>query len=188
VTAALALAVNRPTLLFLDELTLEAALTDGVVLLERGPLSVVLFSSPLPPWGPMEKIYHTDFEYVPPQLVHVRFRGVLDMEELRVVFDRVSESIAGQSFLLVQVEWGEVEKVTPEARRLAAERLSELPNHAIAIVGGNFGQRVIARLVLTAAQMLTPGRTKSGFFKDNDSAREWLLQAGKDSQESKAPG
>jgi hypothetical protein len=130
----------------------------------------------------MEKIYQTDFEFVPPHLVHVHFRGVLDMEELGAVFDRVSASIAGESFLLVQVEWGDVDKVTPEARRLAAERLSELPNHAIAIVGGNFGQRVIARLVLTAAQMLTPGRTKSGFFKDNDSAREWLLQTDKESK------
>lgn len=123
----------------------------------------------------MEKIYQNDFEFVPPCLVHVCFRGVLDTEDLGAVFDRVSESIAGKNYLLVQVEWGEVDKVTPEARRLAAERLKALPAHAIAIVGGNFGQRAIARLVLTAAQMLTPGRTQSSFFKDNDSARAWLL-------------
>ena len=72
----------------------------------------------------MEKIFQTDFEFVPPRRVHVRFRGVLDAEELNVVFDRVAESVAGQSVLLVQVEWGEVEKVTPEARRVQLLRLT----------------------------------------------------------------
>jgi hypothetical protein len=128
----------------------------------------------------MERIHQTDFDFVEPCLVHVRFRGVLDMDELGAVFDRVSEKIQGQDYLLVQVEWGEVERVTPEARRLAAARLRMLPRHAIAIVGGNFGQQVIARLVLTATQMLSPGRTKSSFFKDNDSAREWLWGCIKD--------
>ena len=132
----------------------------------------------------MEKIYQNDFEFVPPCLVHVAFRGVLDTDDLGAVFDRVSEAIAGQGYLLVQVEWGEVEKVTPEARRLAAERLKVLPDHAIAIVGGNFGQRAIARLVLTAAQMLTPGRTRSGFFKDNDSARAWLVSCLEDRKQA----
>ena len=124
----------------------------------------------------MEKIHNTDFAFEPPFLVHVRFRGVLDMEELGAVFDRVSEKVEGQPYLLVQVEWEEIDKVTPEARRLAAERLQALPDHAIAIVGGNFAQRAIARLVLTATAMLNGGRTKSGFFKDNDGARAWLLE------------
>lgn len=124
----------------------------------------------------MEKIFDTDFDFVEPMLAHVRFRGVLDANELDAVFDRVAEKIAGQPYLLVQVEWEEIEKVTPEARRLAAERLQILPEHAIAIVGGNFAQRAIARLVLTATAMLSGGRTTSGFFKDNDSARKWLLE------------
>lgn len=123
----------------------------------------------------METIYNTDFEFVEPNLFVVCFRGELDVEEFGAVFERVGRHIEGQDYMLVQVHWGEIESVTPEARRLAADWLRRLPDHSIAIVGGNFAQRAIARLVLTATSMLNGGRTKSNFFKEPADARQWLL-------------
>lgn len=123
----------------------------------------------------METIHNTDFEFVEPNLFRVRFRGILDVEEFGAVFERVALHIEGQNYMLVEVEWEEIKSVTPEARRLAADWLQRLPDHAIAIVGGDFTQRAIARLVLTATSMLNGGRTKSGFFKESAAARTWLL-------------
>ena len=67
--------------------------------------------------------------------------------------------------------------VSPEARRIAAERFLKLPDRAIAMVGGGFAQRLFAKLVLTAVSMLSRNpRNASEFFQDVESARTWLRE------------
>jgi hypothetical protein len=117
----------------------------------------------------------TDFEYVPPRLVSIRFHGTLDEEESRAVMDAIETQVANEPYVLLEVNMSGIDGATPEARKIAADRLDALPERAIAIVGGSFAQRIIAKLVLTALSMLgKKGKNEARFFTDSESARTWL--------------
>jgi SpoIIAA-like len=121
----------------------------------------------------------TDFEYVPPRLVSIRFHGTLDEEEARAVMDAIESQVATEPYLLLEADMSAIEGATPEARKIAADRLDRLPSRAIAVVGGSFAQRIIAKLVLTAVSMLgRKGRNEVRFFSDRESARTWLYEYG----------
>lgn len=116
----------------------------------------------------------TDFEYVEPHLVSVRFHGQLESEEVGRVFDRIEAAVTGKPFFLLEVIMTHISGVTPDARRVAAERLNLLPPRAIAVVGGSFAQRILAKLVLTASMMLQREKTEGSIFDDQESARAFL--------------
>jgi hypothetical protein len=121
----------------------------------------------------------TDFEYVPPRLVSIRFHGTLDEDEARNVMEAIHASVSNEPYLLLEADMSKIDGATPEARKIAADRLDALPDRAIAVVGGSFAQRIIAKLVLTALAMLgRSGKSEARFFSDSQSARAWLYEYG----------
>lgn len=123
-----------------------------------------------------ERDLQSTFEFVEPCTGRIRLVGKVEAEDLRFLFDQLEEHIRGQPYFLLEVDMSDIDSTTPEARRLAAERLGRWQRHALAVVTSSFAGRMIAKLVLTANDMLNGGRTKSGFFKDLDGARQWLAQ------------
>lgn len=115
-----------------------------------------------------------DFEFVEPCLVSIRIHGKFDEVNAIEVLDKIEEKVAGKPYFLLEAFMTHIEGATPEARRISAERLNKLPERAIAIVGGSFGQRLIAKLIITATAFLGKGENTGSFFTDSESARVWL--------------
>lgn len=115
-------------------------------------------------------------EFIEPCLVSLRLRGKVDHEELGELIDGFEPLVAERTFFALEVDMREVAGATPEARRIGAERLVRLPRFAIAIITTGFAQRMIAKLVVTAIQMLKPGQLTGKYFNDTESSRAWLLE------------
>jgi hypothetical protein len=118
----------------------------------------------------------TRLEYLEPRLVHIHFVGDFDATEAAAVLDRIEQLVAKEPFFMLECVMTDIKDTTPEARRIVAERLKLLPNRAIAVVGGNFAQRVVAKLVLTATTLFGGGKSIGEFFSDADKARAWLRE------------
>ena len=116
----------------------------------------------------------TEHGFVEPCLIEVKFFGILEGPELHGLFDWMAEAVKGLPYFVIEADMSAIQGATPEARKIAADRLRNMPDFAIALVGGSFAQRIIAKLVLTAVEMLSRGKTKSGFFRDQESSRVWL--------------
>ncbi|MEX1368450.1 MAG: STAS/SEC14 domain-containing protein [Nannocystaceae bacterium] len=124
----------------------------------------------------MRRLQTTEFEVVEPAFVSVRFHGSLDVDEALAVFDAIDEAVAGESYCLMEAFMTHIEGASPEARRVSAERLKTIPHMAMAVVGGSFAQRMLAKLVLTAVNMIGSHELVAKFFKDSESARAWLRE------------
>jgi hypothetical protein len=123
-----------------------------------------------------------DLECIEPNLVSMRLRGVVDHETLSAFFDEFEPFVVEKPFFVIEVDMREIKSATPEARRVAAERLARLPKFSIAVITEGFAQRMIAKLVLTAHEMLNRGHSSTGFFTDSASARAWLLERAREAE------
>lgn len=130
----------------------------------------------------MNKMETSEFEVVEPGFVCVRYHGQLSADETNAVLDAIEGEVMGREFFMFEADMGDIQGASPEARRVAAQRLKNLPNFAMAVVGGSFAQRMIAKLVLTAIRMLGSDKTTAKFFSDSDSARAWLRDYAKERQ------
>jgi hypothetical protein len=118
----------------------------------------------------------TQLEFVAPRLVRVRFKGVVDLEDAKRIYDFIEARVKDEPYFLNEYLIDELEAATPDARGHAAERLKLLPQRAIALIGGTFAQRTLGKLVLKASIMLD-GSTKNNVgstFKTEEEARAWL--------------
>lgn len=115
-----------------------------------------------------------DFEFIEPCLVSIRIHGKFDEQRASEVLDKIESKVAGKPYFLLEAFMTHIDGATPEARRISAERLNKLPERAIAIVGGGFAQRLIAKLIITATSFLGKGDNIGSYFSDSESARKWL--------------
>ena len=124
----------------------------------------------------MDKPPHIVFEFFEPCIVSASLHGKIDEAEIVKLVDEFEPLVKDREVWGFEVDMREIIGATPEARRIAAQRLSNLPRMMVAVVTSGFGQRIIAKLVLTAIQMLKPGHLSVKYFADHDTAREWLRQ------------
>ncbi|MCX4246288.1 hypothetical protein [Paraliomyxa miuraensis] len=119
----------------------------------------------------------TELEFVEPGFVSVRFHGRLEADEITIVLDRIEEFVKDEPFFAFEAIMADIDGASPDARRITAERLRRLPTWAIAVVGGGFAQRTLAKLVLTAISILNSAdKNTTAFFNDSDSAHKWLRE------------
>ena len=125
----------------------------------------------------MTSLHTVEFELVEPRYLRIRFLAEMDGPEMLALMEAMEESIGKEPFFLLEADVREVKGVSPDARRIAAERFLKLPDRAIAMVGGGFAQRLFAKLVLTAVSMLSRNpRNASEFFQHPEAARAWLRE------------
>lgn len=117
-----------------------------------------------------------EFEFIEPCLVSIRIHGKFDADAATEVLDKIEAKVAGKPYFLLESFMTHIDGATPEARRISAERLNSLPDRAIAIVGGSFAQRLLAKLIITATAFLGKGKNTGSFFTDSESARKWLQE------------
>lgn len=115
-------------------------------------------------------------EFVEPRCVRVHFRGEIDLEESTRIMDFIEAKVKGEPYFLYKAIITEIEGATPDGRGHAADRLKDLPQRAIAIIGGSFAQRVLVNLVLKASIMLDRSANKNlgSTFKTEEEADVWL--------------
>lgn len=119
----------------------------------------------------------SDFEFIEPCIASITFRGKIDHPELTTIFDGFEPFVRDQPHWGLEVDMRALSGATPDARRVGAERISALPKVYVAIISSNFAQRMVAKLVITAIQILHPGHTKAiAFFSDKEAARKWMLE------------
>lgn len=118
----------------------------------------------------------SELEFVVPRTVRVHFRGQIDLEESRRIQDFIEAQVKDQPYFLYKAIILDLEGATPDGRGHAADRLKELPQRAIAIIGGSFAQRVLVNLVLKASIMLDRSAKKNvgSTFKTEAEADVWL--------------
>jgi hypothetical protein len=121
----------------------------------------------------------TKLEVVEPRLVSVRFVGVFDENDASRIMDEMEKVVANEPYFMFEVDIVELATATPEGRRVAAERFRQLPQRAVAVVGGDFKQRLLASLVIRALQWLDKGKTEAAYFVDRDEARRWMHEYSK---------
>ncbi len=128
----------------------------------------------------METIGSITYEWVEPRLVSASPRGKLQADDTQAFFEVVEARIQNEPYFLWEVNVSELDGMTASARRIAADSLVRLPDRAIAVVGGKFAEKILAKLVLTAVTILdsTPRNNQVSFFTDSDSARAWLHDYG----------
>jgi len=121
-----------------------------------------------------ESTPHVDLELIEPSIVSVRLVGKIDEVEITKLVDGFEPFVRNKTVWGFEADMREIAGATPEARRIAAQRLSSLPKMCVAVITTGFGQRIIAKLVLTAIQMLKPGHLDVKFFNTKETARSWL--------------
>ncbi len=121
-----------------------------------------------------------ELEHVPPNLVSLRFQGDLGSDDVHAVFERIEPWIAGKPFWLFEIDISGLAQASPEARRVAAERIGKTPAYAMALFGGSLAQRAIATLFLKVSELFSGSRDIAHkFVKDGTAARAWLLEEGR---------
>jgi hypothetical protein len=117
-----------------------------------------------------------EFRFQPPHSVWFKFQGQITEQQARNLLGQAVAHSVELPFLLMTVDISEMTGTTPESRRISADLLRSLPPRAIAVLGGTFGQRILAKLVLKATEMLNAGMQVSAFFDGPDAADAWLRQ------------
>jgi len=118
----------------------------------------------------------SELEFIEPRCVRVQMRGQVDLEESTRIMDFIAAVVKDQPYFLYKVLISELDGATPDGRGQAADRLKDLPQRAIAIIGGSFAQRVLVNLVLKASIMLDRSAKNNvgSTFKTEAEADTWL--------------
>jgi len=124
----------------------------------------------------MEKIGGIEFEWLGPRYVRSKSVGELQDDETVAFLDAVEEQIKSEPYFIWEMNVADLTGLTAATRRTMADRLQRLPDRAIAIVGAQFTQRTLVKLVLTAVALLDKSQrnNKKAFFPDSASAEVWL--------------
>lgn len=110
----------------------------------------------------------------PPNVVFLRFRGDLSGLELSRLLDRVEQFTEDQPEVFGLADLSRLGMLSPEVRRIAATRRYGAQNRGAAIFGASFRQRVIATLVMRAAELFQGRAPPIAFFDDEAQARAWI--------------
>jgi hypothetical protein len=121
-------------------------------------------------------------EPVEARFVSVHIHGRLDAEGATHAMNLIEAHVKDEPYFLLETVVEALDGVSPEARRILADRIRTLPRRSIVLVGGGFAQRVVAKLVLTAIVNLGGGTTKArtSAFDNSDAARAWLRDSAAD--------
>lgn len=118
-----------------------------------------------------------DIKQLGDRMVRVQVFGALDGESMGMLMDAIESYVMGEPYCLFEAVITHMAMISADGRRIAVDRLLQMPQISLAVVGGNFAQKVSAKLVMTAVTVLGPReRIRSAFFDDEDEARRWLRE------------
>lgn len=110
-----------------------------------------------------------------PNLVLVAVRGDILVPHVERMFDRIDGWVAKQPFWLLEVDIAGLASASADTRRIAAERLAQLPSYSMAVHGGGFAQRTLARVFFGAIELLLRDRgNRHKVCGSREESRAWL--------------
>ena len=110
-----------------------------------------------------------------PDLVIGHYVGSVDVGDIRRVADVQRTFCKGKPHVFLMADLHRMDRITPEARRVAVEPVDSTPILAMALVGASFHIRVIGTMLIRGAQILRPESAfPTRFFESQAEARVWL--------------
>lgn len=125
--------------------------------------------------------------FIPPDVCYVKVRGDVNDEEGRELNRQQYEIGRNVDGLFFLVDLTELESVSPETRKGAAEVQKNMAIAGIVIVGTSLKGRIFAKLLITASNLLRGERIASGFFDTEEQAWTWIEQRRKEYHRRRKP-
>ena len=111
-----------------------------------------------------------------PDLVTLRWRGVLGPNDLVRAFEQLREHCSSWPHLLVVNDISKLESIPPDTRRVVPEATGWMPMRGVVMFGGSFAVRTLAMLLLKVVNLLRGGENPSHFVTTEEEARAWIEQ------------
>ncbi|HEY0512208.1 MAG TPA: hypothetical protein VGH73_09905 [Thermoanaerobaculia bacterium] len=113
-----------------------------------------------------------------PDIVYLKFRGRCTLEECRMINQSNFEYAKALDYFFYLVDLSELEDLPPAVRKEASEAVKLLPARGTVLLHAPLRARVLAKLLLTAANLFRRGpESNPVIFVDSEAeAREWFAQ------------
>jgi len=98
------------------------------------------------------------------------------MEEIQEIVAFMKEAIAGSPYLLLLGDLSAFQGIAPGMRRVAMELSRSLPYRGVALIGGSFHGKLIAKMLVNALNLFTQRDIPVRFFATEVEAYAWLLE------------
>lgn len=111
-----------------------------------------------------------------PDIVFLKLRGKCSLEECRMINKANFEYAEHLDYFFYLVDLGELEDLPPAVRREASEAVKNLPARGTVLINAPLRARVLAKLLLTAANLFRRGPESNPvvFADTEDEARAWF--------------
>lgn len=116
-------------------------------------------------------------EVEPPDTLVVRIAGDLSGGEVSRMLDLFERLAVGPGRAFLLVDLARMGHVSPEARRISGQRQLPPAYGGLALFGGTFQQRLVAKLATTAGWLLrgrSLGKPRPACVEDERAARAWI--------------
>ena len=111
-----------------------------------------------------------------PDIVHLKLRGKCTLEECRLINQAHFEYAQHLSYFFFILDLGELEDLPPAVRKEASEVVKSLPARGTVAINAPMKARVLAKLLLTAANLFRRGPESNPviFADSTEEARTWI--------------
>jgi hypothetical protein len=111
-----------------------------------------------------------------PGVAVIAYRGDVDAEEMRVLCNIPDQERHQGRFQLTLCDMRQLGTVSPEARKIGAQRARPAAVYYTAYVGVSFAMRVVVSMWTRGTNFLQGPKNQVGFFDDMDAGRAWLRE------------
>lgn len=113
------------------------------------------------------------FRIEPPDVVHVKLNGDVELEHIRVLYASVNElPDPSRAYLLRDAR--RVGEIKPKAREYLAKPGKKNDVAAVVNYGSSFQARVLLSMVMKAVRIFRPSAPRLVFFETESQARAWI--------------
>lgn len=111
-----------------------------------------------------------------PDIVYLKLRGKCSLEECRMINQANFEYAEHLSYFFYLVDLEELDDLPPAVRREASEAVKNLPARGTVLIHAPLRARVLAKLLLTAANLFRRGPESNPvvFADTEEEARAWF--------------
>lgn len=113
-----------------------------------------------------------------PDIIHLKLRGKCTLEECRMINEANFEYAKSIPYFFYLLDLGELEDLPPAVRKEASNAVKSLPARGTVVLNAPLRARVLAKLLLTAANLFRRGPEGNPvFFADTEGeAQTWIEQ------------
>ena len=111
-----------------------------------------------------------------PGVAIITYHGDVDAGEMQVLCDVPDQERHKGRFQLTLCDMRQLGAISPEARKIGAQRSRPAAIYYTAYVGASFATRVVVSMWTRGANFLQGPKNQVAFFDDMDAGRAWLRE------------